>query len=146
MASNLEEGLLVKNKLEENNDSVEVVLRDQELRWEVIGVEMKRIGYLAGPMAAVTLSQYLLQVISMMMVGHLGQLYLSSTAIAVSLATVTGLTLLVCILSLTSPPFVSCKTIIYVFQAELDFFFLNNYGVRFFFLNNYGIRTSLHTP
>ncbi|KAM3281577.1 protein DETOXIFICATION 14 [Capsicum chacoense] len=94
MASNLEEGLLVKNKLEENNDSVEVVLRDQELRWEVIGVEMKRIGYLAGPMAAVTLSQYLLQVISMMMVGHLGQLYLSSTAIAVSLATVTGLTLL----------------------------------------------------
>ncbi|KAM3344363.1 hypothetical protein P3S68_024070 [Capsicum galapagoense] len=52
MASNLEEGLLVKNKLEENNDSVEVVLRDQELRWEVIGVEMKRIGYLAGPMAA----------------------------------------------------------------------------------------------
>ncbi|KAM3344364.1 protein DETOXIFICATION 14 [Capsicum galapagoense] len=30
----------------------------------------------------------------MMMVGHLGQLYLSSTAIAVSLATVTGLTLL----------------------------------------------------
>lgn len=94
MASYLEEGLLVKDeKLEENNKSVDEV-NDQEVRWEVICREIKKIGYLAGPMAAVTLSQYLLQVISMMMVGHLGQLYLSSTAIAVSLATVTGLTLL----------------------------------------------------
>ncbi|XP_059308765.1 protein DETOXIFICATION 14-like [Lycium ferocissimum] len=100
MASHLEEGLLVKERLdgnnnkEENNNSVEVLRRENTVGWEVIWVEMKRIGYLAGPMAAVTLSQYLLQVISMMMVGHLGQLYLSSTAIAVSLATVTGLTLL----------------------------------------------------
>ncbi|KAK4373330.1 hypothetical protein RND71_008714 [Anisodus tanguticus] len=102
MASYLEEGLLVKEKLEgtnynnkEENNSVEVVLREENsVGWEVIWVEMKRIGYLAGPMGAVTLSQYLLQVISMMMVGHLGQLYLSSTAIAISLATVTGLTLL----------------------------------------------------
>lgn len=100
MASYLEEGLLVKDeKLEENNKSVDEV-NDQEVRWEVICREIKKIGYLAGPMAAVTLSQYLLQVISMMMVGHLGQLYLSSTAIAVSLATVTGLTLLVRIFSL----------------------------------------------
>lgn len=59
--------------------------------------EMKRLGYLAGPMVAVTLSFYLLQVISLMMVGHLpnGQLPLSSTAMAFSLATVTGFSLLV---------------------------------------------------
>uniref|UniRef100_M1A5T2 Protein DETOXIFICATION n=3 Tax=Solanum tuberosum TaxID=4113 RepID=M1A5T2_SOLTU len=93
MGSYLEEGLLVKEKLLEENN-IEVVLTDQEVKWDVIWMEIKKIGYLAGPMASVTLSQYLLQVISMMMVGHLGQLYLSSTAIAVSLATVTGLTLL----------------------------------------------------
>ncbi|KAK4720506.1 hypothetical protein R3W88_010739 [Solanum pinnatisectum] len=93
MGSYLEEGLLVKEKLLDENN-IEVVLRDQEVKWDDIWMEIKKIGYLAGPMASVTLSQYLLQVISMMMVGHLGQLYLSSTAIAVSLATVTGLTLL----------------------------------------------------
>ncbi|KAK6790693.1 hypothetical protein RDI58_009774 [Solanum bulbocastanum] len=93
MGSYLEEGLLVKEKLLDENN-IEVVLRDQEVKWDVIWMEIKKTGYLAGPMASVTLSQYLLQVISMMMVGHLGQLYLSSTAIAISLATVTGLTLL----------------------------------------------------
>ncbi|CAH9139846.1 unnamed protein product [Cuscuta epithymum] len=41
-------------------------------------------------MAAVTLSQYLLPIISVMIVGHLGELYLSSTSIAVSIAGVTG--------------------------------------------------------
>jgi len=46
-------------------------------------------------MVAVTLSQYLLQVVSMMMVGHLGQLALSSTAMAISLASVTGFSVLV---------------------------------------------------
>ncbi|KAH9650473.1 protein DETOXIFICATION 12 [Citrus sinensis] len=44
-------------------------------------------------MVAVTLSQYLLQVFSMMMVGHLGQLALSSTAMAISLASVASLLL-----------------------------------------------------
>ncbi|MBA0556708.1 hypothetical protein Golob_026787 [Gossypium lobatum] len=46
-------------------------------------------------MVAVTLSQYLLQVISTMMVGHLGELALSSSAIAISLAGVTGFSFLV---------------------------------------------------
>ncbi|GER44449.1 MATE efflux family protein [Striga asiatica] len=59
-------------------------------RWREIGKEMKRLGYLAGPMMAVTLSFFLLQVISLMMVGHLGELSLSSSAIAFSLASVTG--------------------------------------------------------
>uniref|UniRef100_M1CZZ5 Protein DETOXIFICATION n=2 Tax=Solanum tuberosum TaxID=4113 RepID=M1CZZ5_SOLTU len=55
---------------------------------------MKEIGYLAGPMIIVTLSQYFLQTISLMMVGHLGELALSSTAIAVSIAGVTGFSFL----------------------------------------------------
>ncbi|KAJ6811146.1 protein DETOXIFICATION 12-like isoform X2 [Iris pallida] len=60
-------------------------------RWvDGIKDEGKKLGCLAGPMVAVTLSQYLLQVISNMMVGHLGQLSLSSAAIATSLTGVTG--------------------------------------------------------
>ena len=57
--------------------------------------ELKRLGSLAGPMVAVTLTQYMLEVISMMMVGHLGELALSSTAIATSLSAATGFSLLV---------------------------------------------------
>ncbi|KAK6134227.1 hypothetical protein DH2020_032032 [Rehmannia glutinosa] len=74
----MEEGLLLKERLSE-----------RRVRWREIGEEMKRLGYLAGPMVAVTLSHYLLQVISLMMVGHLGELSLSSTAMAFSLAGVT---------------------------------------------------------
>ncbi|RHN82341.1 hypothetical protein MtrunA17_Chr1g0208901 [Medicago truncatula] len=44
--------------------------------------ELIYVGFLALPMTSVTLSQYFLQIISMMMVGHLGKLSLSSTAIA----------------------------------------------------------------
>ena len=57
--------------------------------------EAKRIGYIAGPMVAVNFSQYFLQIISVMMVGHLGQLSLSSIAIAISFCGVTGFSLLV---------------------------------------------------
>ncbi|GMI74909.1 hypothetical protein like AT1G15170 [Hibiscus trionum] len=64
------------------------------LSWAAFVGETKRVGYLAGPMVAVTLSQYLLQVITTMMVGHLGELALSSSAIAISLASVTGFSLL----------------------------------------------------
>ncbi|KAL5763381.1 hypothetical protein ACOSP7_019645 [Xanthoceras sorbifolium] len=49
--------------------------------------EVKRLGVLAGPM-------YLLQVISLMMVGHLSELALSSAAITISLSGVTGFSLL----------------------------------------------------
>ncbi|KAJ0043615.1 hypothetical protein Pint_18702 [Pistacia integerrima] len=40
--------------------------------------ELKKLSYLAAPMVAVTVSQYLMQFVSMMMVGHLGELSLSS--------------------------------------------------------------------
>ncbi|KAI3453084.1 hypothetical protein Pfo_009747 [Paulownia fortunei] len=77
------EGLLLKEDITE-----------RRVRWEVIGKEMKRLGFLAGPMVAVTLSQFLLQVIPLMMVGHLSELSLSCTAMAMSLAAVTGFDLL----------------------------------------------------
>lgn len=58
--------------------------------------EAGKLAYLALPMVAVSLSQYAVQVSSNMMVGHLpGVLPLSSAAIATSLASVSGFSLLV---------------------------------------------------
>ncbi|KNA21625.1 hypothetical protein SOVF_041520 isoform A [Spinacia oleracea] len=79
----MEEGLLEKK--EEKGRKVE---------WKEIIEEMKRVSWVAGPMVAVLMSQYLLQVVTLMMVGHLSPLYLSSTALAVSLAAVTGFSFL----------------------------------------------------
>ncbi|PKI69398.1 protein DETOXIFICATION 12-like isoform X1 [Punica granatum] len=62
--------------------------------WEVFREEVKRLIWIAGPMVAVTLSQYMVQVLSVMMVGHLGELSLSSTAVAISLSGVTGFSLM----------------------------------------------------
>lgn len=64
-------------------------------RWVLVFEEGKRLDCLDAPMVAVILSQYLLQAISVMMVGHLGELALSSTAIAISLCNVTGFSFLV---------------------------------------------------
>ncbi|KAK3001738.1 hypothetical protein RJ639_020270 [Escallonia herrerae] len=64
------------------------------ITWSLFAQELKKVGHIAAPMVAVTVLQYLLQVISMMMVGHLGQLSLSSVAIATSLTNVTGFSLL----------------------------------------------------
>ncbi|XVF11668.1 hypothetical protein REPUB_Repub08aG0047000 [Reevesia pubescens] len=85
--NNMEESLIPKDK-EETGSS------NSWLRWAVFMEEVKRLGYLAGPMVSVTISQYLLQVISTMMVGHLGELALSSSSIAVSLSGVTGFSFL----------------------------------------------------
>ncbi|KAJ7954177.1 Protein DETOXIFICATION [Quillaja saponaria] len=84
----MEENLLLQKEREGKRDS------DQSVTWSTFIKEVKNLGYIAGPMVAVILSQYALQVISTMMVGHLGELALSSTAIAVSLAGVTGFSLL----------------------------------------------------
>ena len=64
-------------------------------RWAAVAEEVKRLGCIGAPMMAVTLSQYSLQVMSTMMVGHLGELYLSSSSLAISLSTVSGFSLLV---------------------------------------------------
>ncbi|KAJ9140820.1 hypothetical protein P3X46_031419 [Hevea brasiliensis] len=83
----MEETLLIK-EIRDRDDSL------SNLTWHVFSQEVKKLGYIAGPMVAVTLSQYLLQFVSIMMVGHLDELALSSTAIAISLASVTGFSLL----------------------------------------------------
>lgn len=77
--------------------------RDQDKRsetlpstWGALIEELKRLGFLAGPVVAVTLSQSLLQVISVVMVGHLGdELALYCTAIAIFVSGVTDFSLLV---------------------------------------------------
>ncbi|WRX22681.1 Multi antimicrobial extrusion protein - like 10 [Theobroma cacao] len=64
------------------------------ITWEALGEEFKKVSFVAAPFVAVALSQYLLQVVSMMMAGHLGELALSGAAIATSFCNVTGFSLL----------------------------------------------------
>ncbi|KAF7129950.1 hypothetical protein RHSIM_Rhsim10G0076400 [Rhododendron simsii] len=52
--------------------------------------ELKKVTAIAAPMVVVTMSQYLLRVAPMIMVGHISELSLSSVAIATSLTNVTG--------------------------------------------------------
>ena len=68
---------------------------DQPQRWQVVLQEVKKTCYIALPMVVVTVSQNLLRVASMSMVGHLGELELAGTAVATSLTNVTGFSLLV---------------------------------------------------
>nr|QBM79445.1 MATE15 [Rehmannia glutinosa] len=63
-------------------------------RWGTIAGELKRVNFIALPMIVVTVSQYLLRVSPMFMLGHLGQLSLSSASIATSFCNVTGFSLL----------------------------------------------------
>ncbi|PIA27952.1 hypothetical protein AQUCO_07400057v1 [Aquilegia coerulea] len=56
--------------------------------------EVKKQLWLAGPLISVNLLQYCLQMISVMFVGHLGELSLSGASMATSFATVTGFSLL----------------------------------------------------
>lgn len=57
--------------------------------------ELKKVSFLAAPLAGVTVFQLLLPAVSTMMVGHLGKLSLASITIATSLTNVTGFTPLV---------------------------------------------------
>ncbi|GAY43838.1 hypothetical protein CUMW_077660 [Citrus unshiu] len=54
--------------------------------------ELKKVSFLAAPLAGVTVFQLLLAAVSTMMVGHLGKLSLASITIATSLTNVTGFT------------------------------------------------------
>ncbi|OMO55609.1 Multi antimicrobial extrusion protein [Corchorus capsularis] len=64
------------------------------ITWEALVEELKKVSLVAAPFVAVAFSQYLLQVVSMMMAGHLGELALSGAAIATSFCNVTGFSLL----------------------------------------------------
>ncbi|KAJ0047950.1 hypothetical protein Pint_16950 [Pistacia integerrima] len=61
---------------------------------KVISEEVKKQLWLAGPLISVSLLQYCLQMISVMFVGHLGELPLSGASMATSFASVTGFSLL----------------------------------------------------
>ncbi|XP_020099322.1 protein DETOXIFICATION 14-like [Ananas comosus] len=93
-----EEGTGREGLLEKEEESCGLQVRGPGWRRRrqlmMIWEEGKRVGHLAGPMVAMGLTQLLVQVVSNMMVGHLGQLALSSAAIATSLTNVTGFSLL----------------------------------------------------
>lgn len=77
----------------------EVVVREEgeRTRWRSSEFmkESGRMAKVAGPMMLVSMSQILLQFISVVMVGHLGEIPLSATTIATSVAAVTGFSVLV---------------------------------------------------
>ncbi|XP_035550746.1 protein DETOXIFICATION 2-like isoform X4 [Juglans regia] len=63
-------------------------------KWRAVVKELKIVSYVAAPMVVVTVLQYLLQVVSVIMVGHLDDLSLSGVSIATSFTNVTGFSLL----------------------------------------------------
>ncbi|KAI9085612.1 hypothetical protein K1719_032455 [Acacia pycnantha] len=81
---------LVKSGEEEKNGVVVSSSSDHSTFYQ----ELKTVSSMAAPMVAVTVSQYLLQVVSLMMVGHIGKLAFSGVAIATSFAEVTGFSVL----------------------------------------------------
>lgn len=66
--------------------------------------ELSRVNWIALPMIVVTVSQFLLRVSPMFMLGHLDQLSLSSASIATSLCNVTGFSVIVCFYFFTADP------------------------------------------
>ena len=68
---------------------------DAERRGGKVVEEVKKQLWLSGPLITVSLLQFCLQVISVMFVGHLGELALSGSSMATSFASVTGFSLLV---------------------------------------------------
>lgn len=82
-----------------HNSMANLEEREDEKKWATSWggyvEELKKGSRIAAPMVAVTVLQYLVQVVSVIMVGHLGQLSLSSVAIATCLTNVTGFSLLV---------------------------------------------------
>ncbi|KAI3925583.1 hypothetical protein MKW98_001437 [Papaver atlanticum] len=85
----MEEGLLFKAKDQEKEGG------KKSLTWDDFLEEAKKVGYIAGSMVAANLSLQLISVISLMMVGHLGEIALAGTAMATSLCAVSGSSLLV---------------------------------------------------
>ncbi|KAG8063938.1 hypothetical protein GUJ93_ZPchr0004g38117 [Zizania palustris] len=84
MAPSMEDPLLVLGNGEKKGGAGE----------SLVVIEVKKQLYLAGPLIAGWLLQNVVQMISVMFVGHLGELELSSASIATSFAGVTGFSLL----------------------------------------------------
>ncbi|XP_057868207.1 protein DETOXIFICATION 16-like isoform X2 [Cryptomeria japonica] len=76
---------------EDRDVFVDEVKCSAALMWE----EVKKQCWIAGPMVLVNLLQFSMQMMSVMVVGHLGELALSSAAIATSFANFSGFSVLV---------------------------------------------------
>ncbi|KAI4346937.1 hypothetical protein L6164_007800 [Bauhinia variegata] len=91
----MEEILLPKKNPEfADNNRVALVSQSESGGVGAMAEQLKKVSFMAAPMVAVTVSQFLLQVVSLMMVGHLDQLSLSGVALATSFADVTGFSVL----------------------------------------------------
>nr|GMC59968.1 protein DETOXIFICATION 14-like [Ipomoea batatas] len=80
-------------------EAAEALLPSSETGKAVVGrnafvEELKEVSHIALPMIVVTLSQYLQRTSPLLMLGHLGELQLSSASIATSLCAVTGYSVL----------------------------------------------------
>ncbi|XP_061343668.1 protein DETOXIFICATION 16-like isoform X2 [Gastrolobium bilobum] len=82
----IQDGFVADVKQNESSGGIE--------RREIVE-EVKKQLWLSGPLISVTLLNFCLQVISVMFVGHLGNLALSGASMATSFASVTGFSLLV---------------------------------------------------
>ncbi|GKE34043.1 DETOXIFICATION 14-like protein, partial [Tanacetum coccineum] len=68
--------------------------RREAERWTDISCEIKKMSLIAGPMVVVAVLQYMMQMVTVAIVGHVDQLSLASVAIATSVTNVTGFSLL----------------------------------------------------
>ena len=66
-----------------------------EGKWEVFVKELKMVSFLSALMVAVSVLQYSLPFVTLMMVGHLDELSLSGVSVAFSFTIVTGYSLIV---------------------------------------------------
>ncbi|XP_021727331.1 protein DETOXIFICATION 16-like isoform X1 [Chenopodium quinoa] len=87
--------------MEENQKKTPLINGDKEgsdiesQNWKKAAIEeVKKQVWLAGPLISVNLMLFSLQLISIMFVGHLGELSLAGSSMATSFATVTGFSLL----------------------------------------------------
>ncbi|KAG7658665.1 Multi antimicrobial extrusion protein [Arabidopsis suecica] len=90
----MENGFSLVPKEEEEEEDYSNEKSEDQTSYYLSTEMMKKVSFMAAPMVAVAASQYLLQVISIVMAGHLDELSLSAVAIATSLTNVTGFSLL----------------------------------------------------
>jgi MATE family multidrug resistance protein len=76
----------------------------KEEQSSAVSEELKRQLWLAGPLIVGFLMRNLIQMISLMFLGHLGELQLAGATMATSFAGFTGFSLLVCTCSLWNYP------------------------------------------
>ncbi|CAN0913705.1 Protein DETOXIFICATION 7 [Linum grandiflorum] len=86
---------LLGKVLDHEAEVVVAVEKNRRGRGEnVLAEQLKKVVKMAAPMVVVSVAQYLVQVVSLIMSGHLGELSLSAVAVATSFTNVTGFALL----------------------------------------------------